>query len=106
MFKHVFKSFFNLVFILFFIGDSMKTNLNKKEAQEKIDNFFKREDFTAKEAKKIKRLAMKFNIKLGLHKRAFCKKCFSRLEGKFSINKMYKTIECKNCGYKNKIRIS
>jgi len=83
----------------------MKTNLNKKEAQEKIDEFFKKCDFTAEEVKKIKRLAMKFNIKLGLHKRTFCKKCMSKLKGKLSIKKMYKTIECKNCKYKNRFKI-
>ena len=84
----------------------MKTDLNKKEAQEKIDNFFKKEDFTPEDIKKIKRLAMKFNIKLRLYKKTFCKKCLSRLEGKLRINKMYKTIECKNCRYKNRFKIA
>ena len=82
----------------------VKTKLSRSEVQEKIDRFFEKDTFSAKELKKIKRLAMKFNIKLGLHKGAFCKKCLSRLEGNISINKMYKTVECKNCGYKNKIR--
>ena len=84
----------------------MKTNLTKKEAQEKIDNFFKKDDFTAEEVKKIKRLAMKFNIKLGLYKKTFCKKCLLKLKGKLSINKMFKTIECKNCRYKNRFKIT
>jgi len=84
----------------------MKTNLNKKEAQKKIDEFFKKDDFTAEEVKKIKRLAMKFNIKLGLYKRTFCKKCMSKLKGQLRMNKMYKTIKCRNCRYKNRFRIA
>ncbi len=53
----------------------MKTSLSRKEAQEKIDEFFLKEKFTAEEAKKAKRLAMKFNIKLGKYRKEFCKKC-------------------------------
>ena len=84
----------------------MKSNLSKQEAQEKIDEFFKRASFTDEEMKKIKRLAMKFNIKLGDYRKKFCKKCLSQLKGKIRISKTHKTIICKICYYKNKYRIN
>ncbi len=82
----------------------MKTKLTRKEAQQSIDEFFRRKDFTAEECRKIKRLAMKFNIKLGSYRKFFCKECLSKLEGKIRINKIYKAVECKNCSYKNKFK--
>tara|TARA_Y100000310_G_C20548336_1_gene746743 strand:+ start:252 stop:509 length:258 start_codon:yes stop_codon:yes gene_type:complete len=84
----------------------MKIKLSKKEAQEKIDFFFKQPDFTPKAVKKIKRLAMKFNIKLKAKRKLFCKKCLSKLKGKVKITKHYKTVECKSCNYKNKWKIN
>jgi len=83
----------------------MKPKLSKKEAQEKINEFFKRKDFTAEEVRKIKRLAMKFNIKLGMRRKKFCKKCFSQLRGKARVTKFYKTIECEKCGYNNRHKL-
>jgi RNase P subunit RPR2 len=84
----------------------MKTNLSKTEAKEKIEKFFRNSDFAPEQLKKIKRLAMKFNIKLGAYRKMFCKKCLSPLAGELSINKTHKTIKCKFCGFKNRIRIS
>jgi len=84
----------------------MKTKLTKQEAQEKIEEFFKKESFVKEDVKKIKRLAMKFNIKLGKLRQNFCKKCLSQLKGKTRISKTHKTIECINCGYRNKFRIT
>ena len=79
--------------------------LSKSGAKEKIDEFFERERFKPEEAKKIKRLGMKFKIKLGDKKKRFCKKCFSDLrDGKVRIDKGYKIVECK-CGYKNNWRL-
>ncbi|MDP1695686.1 MAG: hypothetical protein Q8L29_02115 [archaeon] len=83
----------------------MKTALSKTQAKEKIDSFFQGESFTAEEVKKIKRLAMKFNIKLGAYRKLFCKKCLSKLKGKLRIAKTHKIVECASCGYKNKIKI-
>lgn len=80
----------------------MKTKLTKKQAQEKINGFFRRENFSAEEVKKIKKLSMKFNIKLGVHRKKFCRKCLSKLKGKVSIKDSYKTVICENCGYRNK----
>jgi len=55
----------------------MKVNLSRTQAKEKIDSFFEKENFTAEEVKKIKRLAMKFKIRLGDNKKLFCKNCLS-----------------------------
>lgn len=80
----------------------MKTKVSRSEAQEKISLFFQREKFSADEVKKIKRLAMKFNIKLGKNRRRFCKKCFSQLKGKTRVSKTHRTIECEACGFLNR----
>jgi RNase P subunit RPR2 len=83
----------------------MNTKLSKTEAQNKISSFFEKSDFSPEQLKKIKRLAMKFNIKLGEKRKLFCKSCLHPLAGKIQISKTHKVIECKYCGYKNKIRI-
>ena len=83
----------------------MIKNLSKREAQDKINEFFKKELFNSEEARKIKRLAMKHNIKLGKLRAKFCKKCLSQLKGKTRISKTRKTITCLNCGYRSKIKI-
>lgn len=83
----------------------MKTKLSRQEAQKKIEQFFQRENFSAEEVRKIKRLAMKFNIKLGSYRKLFCKKCLSRLRGKIRVNKTHKIIECEKCSYKNRFKM-
>jgi len=83
----------------------MKTALNKTEAKKRIDEFFSKPNFKPEQLKKIKRIAMKFNIKLGSYRKLFCKKCLNPLAGKLSLTKTHKTIECKYCGFRNKIRI-
>jgi RNase P subunit RPR2 len=83
----------------------MNTKLSKTEAQNKISSFFEKSDFSPVQLKKIKRLAMKFNIKLGDKRKLFCKSCLHPLAGKITISKTHKTIECKFCGNKNKIRL-
>jgi len=84
----------------------MKTSMNKTQVKEAIDKFFQSNEFTPEQLKKIKRISMKFNIKLGDYRKSFCKKCLNPLAGKLSISKTHKTIECKHCSYKNKVRIS
>ena len=83
----------------------MKKELNKTQAKEKIEQFFSKSDFTPEQLKKIKRLAMKFNIKLENKRKLFCKKCLNPLAGKLSITKSHKTVECKSCGFRNKVRL-
>ena len=88
----------------------MKVKISKTEAKQKIDEFFKKDNFNSEELKKIRRLAMKFKIKLGTYRNQFCRKCFSQLRGKIRILRekkgICKIIECEKCGYKNKIRIA
>ena len=83
----------------------MKSKLSKTEVQQKIEKFFKRENFSSEEARKIKRLAMNFNIRLKNYRKKFCKKCYAKLKGRTRITKTHKTIECENCGYKNKFKL-
>jgi len=79
--------------------------ISRYEAREKIESFFKRKEFTPEEVKKMKRLAMKYNIKLAGERKKFCKKCLSQLRGKTRITKHYKTIICGNCQYKNRHKL-
>ena len=83
----------------------MKKRLTKTEAQEEINDFFARKEFSPEEVKKIKRLAMKFNIKLKKHRQNFCKKCLTKLRGKTRISKTQKTIECEKCHFLNRFKI-
>ncbi len=72
--------------------------LSKLEAKEEIEKFFKSiKDKTPKDIKKIKKLAMHHNIKLGDKRKKFCKKCHSTKLKVNSIKKGLKTIECE-CG--------
>lgn len=80
--------------------------MSLSQAKEIIDSFFKKESFSQEELKKIKRLAMKHQIKLGVYRKNFCKKCLSKIKGKITINKDFKTIECASCGYKNRYKLS
>jgi len=82
----------------------MKTSLSKNQVEVKLKEFFERPLFTSKDLKKIKRLAMKYKIKLKENRRKFCKKCLSQLKGKTRISKTHKTIMCQNCGYKNRFK--
>lgn len=85
----------------------MKKELSKSEAKEKIGKFFEKEGIDAEETKKMKRLAMKFNIKLRNLRGRFCKKCYADLrDSKIRISKTHKAISCKKCNYLNKIKIS
>ena len=83
----------------------MKTSLSRPEAKDKIDSFFKTSEFSPEQLKKIKRLAMKFNIKLGVYKKMFCKNCLNKLRGKIRISSGFKTTECGLCGLKNRHKI-
>ena len=83
----------------------MKSKLSKSQVEKKINEFFKKESFTSEEIRKIKRLAMKFKIKLGEYRKKFCKKCLSQLKGKTRISKTHKTVECGKCRYKNKFKL-
>ena len=73
--------------------------LSKTEAEKQIADFFKdTENKSAKDVKKIKRLAMSHNIQLKELRKKFCKKCYSPLKGKIRIKNKKKVIICENCG--------
>ena len=77
----------------------MKNKLSKKEIEEQIRKIFSKNP-KPEEIKKLKRLAMSKNIKLGKLKRKFCKKCHSLFNSKNSdirIKKGFKIVKCKNC---------
>ncbi len=81
----------------------MKKTFSKKEAEEKIEEFFKRDNLKVKDTKKIKRLAMSYNLKLEEYKKRFCKKCFADLRGgKVRIGKRFKIVVCGSCGFGNR----
>jgi RNase P subunit RPR2 len=74
--------------------------LSKEEARKEVLNFFKSlEDKTPKEIKRIKKLAMHYNIKLKEQRKKFCKKCYSTNLRFKKIKKGVKTVICGNCGY-------
>ncbi len=85
-----------------------KKNISKLQAKKQINDFFKNiKSKSAKDVKKIKRLAMRYNIHLGKLRKKFCKKCLTPYTGKEKtrINKGIKTIICNNCGYKARWKI-
>lgn len=85
----------------------MKSKLNKQEIEEKIRKIFS-ENPTQNEIKKIKKLAMSKNIKLGNLKKKFCKKCYSLFNSKNSeirIKKGFKIIKCK-CRYISRYKLN
>ncbi|MBI2631909.1 hypothetical protein HYW75_02815 [Candidatus Pacearchaeota archaeon] len=79
--------------------------MSKSEAEKQIEIFFARTNYNSDQIRKIKRLAMKFNIKLGNYRRLYCKKCLSQLRGKIRITKTHKTIECEKCEFRNKLKM-
>jgi len=71
--------------------------LNKTQAEEKINEFFK-EKHDKEEVRKVKKISMRFRIKLKGLRKKFCSKCFS-MKLKFrKVGKMGKTVECSECG--------
>jgi len=80
----------------------MKSKFSKTESKKEIEEFFLGiKNKTPKEVKKIKRLAMKYNIPLKERRKLFCKKCLVVYSGKEKtrIKKGKKIITCSGCGY-------
>ena len=84
----------------------MKSHPNKLQAKEAIALFFQKATWKPEELRKLKRHAMRHRIRLKDYKKRFCKYCLNPLKGTIRITKTHKTIECKHCGLRNKIRIS
>ena len=76
--------------------------LSKKEAEEKIKDFFSSiKSKTPEEIRKMKKLSMRYGLKLGDLRKTFCKKCLHSYSGeeKVRIKNKMKTIKCGNCDY-------
>ncbi len=77
--------------------------ISKTEVKEKVEKFFKNiKGKTPKEIKKMKKLAMKYNISLGDRRKLFCKECFVAFNPKnhkVRIKKGKKVIICGGCSY-------
>tara|TARA_Y100000310_G_scaffold329950_1_gene400723 strand:+ start:635 stop:898 length:264 start_codon:yes stop_codon:yes gene_type:complete len=77
----------------------VKKILSKDKAEKEIKVFFENiNKKTSKEIKKIKRLSMRYNIKLKEKRKKFCQKCYSSKLRVKSIKKGIKTVECEKCG--------
>jgi len=73
--------------------------LSKTETEKEIKEFFENiENKSANDVKKIKKVAMSYNIPLKNLRKKFCKKCYSPLKGKTSVHNKIKKITCENCG--------
>ena len=80
---------------------------SKSEASEKIKLYFANENLDSEKTRKIKRLAMRFNLKLGKYRARFCKKCYADLkDGKVRVTRDYKIIDCAKCKFRNKIKLN
>ena len=85
----------------------MKNKFSKQEIEDKIKQVFSKKS-TPSEIKKIKKLAMSKNIKLGNLRKKFCKKCYVLFNSKNSetrLKKGNKIIKCKNCKYISRYKI-
>ena len=76
----------------------MKTTLTKKQAEEKIEGFFKNiKNKNKEQIRKIKRLAMHYKIRLKEKRKKFCQKCFSTKLKTVRIKNKVKTVKCQEC---------
>jgi RNase P subunit RPR2 len=86
----------------------MKKTVSKKEVEKQIEEFF--HHITEKksiEIRKIKKLAMSYNIKLGNKKKTFCKKCFHPyVEPSVRINNDMVNITCEKCEHISKWKLT
>ena len=85
----------------------MKSKLSKTEAKKEIEKFFLNiEEKTVKEVKKIKTLAMKYNIKLGEKRMLFCRKCLNPfVNPSIHVKSGFIRITCDGCENKSKFKI-
>jgi len=75
--------------------------LSSTQANKEIENIFSQEKISATDIKKIKKIATSKNIKLGIIRKKFCKKCLSYFtveNAQIRIKNGMKIISCKKCG--------
>lgn len=77
----------------------MKPKITKTQAKDEIEKFFNMLNLKdGEDVRKIKRLAMKFNIPLDKYKKDFCKKCLLPYKTpRIRINGGMKSVTCNNC---------
>jgi len=86
----------------------MKEKFSKKEIENKITEIFSKNP-SQNEIKKVKKLAMSKNIKLGNLRKKFCKECLTFFNSKnqeIKIKKPLKIIKCKSCNYVSKYKLN
>lgn len=79
--------------------------LTRAETEKRINEEFSKK-LTPEKIKKLKRLAMRYNIKLKGLRKKFCRKCYSSLkdsDGK--VKNKIKTTKCENCGFVSRWKI-
>lgn len=75
-----------------------RKKLAKEETEKEINLFFKNiKNKNQREIKKIKRLAMRHNIKLKRKRKLFCKYCYSPKLKVLGIKKGVKSVICEVC---------
>ncbi len=86
----------------------MNNKISKKGAEIKIKEFFKEiQNKTPKEIQKVRKLSMKFQIKLKEKRKSFCKKCLNPYKNpKIRIKDKTKIIKCNKCGYSARFKLS
>jgi len=73
--------------------------LSKTEAKKQIEELFKDiKSKSPKDVRKIKKLAMSYNIPLKEKRKLFCKYCFSPNLKIIGIKNKIKKVQCENCG--------
>ena len=79
----------------------MKSRISKSKVKKEIEEFFLNiKNKTPKEIKKIKKLAMKYNLPMKEKRKLFCKKCLVIYKNpRIRIKNKMKIITCKDCGY-------
>jgi RNase P subunit RPR2 len=84
----------------------MPKKISRTEAKKQIEKFFLNiKNKTPKEVKKIKKLAMGFNLPLKEKRKTFCKKCLSPKVKKIRIRNKIKSVVCEDCGYVNRWKV-
>ena len=85
----------------------MTKKISKSEAKKQIQEFFSNiKNKNPNEVKKIKKVAMSQNIKLGEKRKLFCKKCLIPYKNpRIRIKNKTKIITCKNCKHVSRFKL-
>jgi len=82
-------------------------NNSKLESKKIIESYFFKDLISSSQTKKIKKLAMKYNINLKSYRKKFCNSCYSDFKlAKIRISKGYKQLVCSSCGKTTKYKLN